>query len=318
MTEDISNSNTHKDADEGGFFVKSEGFLTPPPLLTMVVEDIEKIYGEHSSSLLGISTGFDDLDRATSGFQPGNLIVVAGAPSIGKTTFAMNIAQHISVAGKRPVAIFCMEMTEKQLISRMLSAEGRINHLDLCYGRLIDADWGKLTHALGKLHAAPFIFSPAANAKWTVSSFRERLLEIRDEGVEISLIVIDSVQHLDVDSFVSSYDRNIQLTEQIRQIKKMALEFGVPVILTSPLSREFQSRTNKRPVLNDLRDIGILEYMADLVLFIYRDEADNKDSLDTKLAEINIAKNSNGPVGYFQLAFQPQYFRFDNLASKIE
>lgn len=282
-----------------------------PPILSNVVEAIEALYAQDSpSDKTGISTGFTDLDMMISGFQDGDLIVIAGRPSMGKTSFAMNVAVNAALDSQKNIAIFGMEMPREKMAHRLLGAVGKFNYHDLITGRLQDDDWGRLTHALGELNDSPIRILSPSNPVWTAQQLREDVLD-----AEIDLLIVDGIHSLDVVKFTTAYDRNIQLGEQIRQLKKLALELNIPVVLTAPLNRELEGRPNKRPILKDLRDIGMLEDIADLVLFIYRDEIYDYDSADKGKAEIIIGKHRNGPLGRIDLAFRGEYCRFDNLAS---
>jgi replicative DNA helicase len=300
----------------GGEMILDVGGFTPMhPLLTTVVENIEDMYGSDSIiKSTSVSTGFTDLDTLTYGLQPGDLVIVAGRPSMGKTSFSINVAENVALAEKKSVAIFSMEMNGVQLASRMLGSVGRLNQHDLHLGKMDNSDWSRLTHALGKLNDAPLYVRSPSNTTWTASAFIDDISNlVSQESIDLGLVVIDGVQYLDVLPFSSAYDRNIQLGEQVRQIKKMAMQLGLPVILTSPLNRDLESRPNKRPVLKDLRDIGMLEDIADLILFIYRDELYNLDSDDRGQAEIIVAKQRKGPVAMVKLAFRAELTRFDNL-----
>jgi len=291
-----------------------QGFMSMPPLLTHVVERIETLYGrDNQSDVTGTATGFTDLDRMTSGLQPGDLIIVAGRPSMGKTAFSINIAENVALDGKLPVAIFSMEMGASQLAMRMLGSVGKLNQHDLRTGRLQDDDWGRLTHALGRLNDAPVYIDESAALSALEVRARARRLHRQNNG--LGLIVLDYLQLMSSPGNKASENRATEISEISRSLKSLAKELHVPVIALSQLNRSLEQRPNKRPVMSDLRESGAIEQDADLILFIYRDEVYNSDSPDKGKAEIIIGKQRNGPIGKVELAFRGEYTRFDNLAS---
>lgn len=281
--------------------------------LTIAVERLDNVYQEKDArAVSGLATGFHDLDRMTSGLQPGDLIVVAGRPSMGKTAFVLNIAEHIALDGEKAVVVYSMEMKGEQLASRMLGSVGRIDPFKMRSPLLMEEDeWQRLTYALGKLNEAPIFLRSPSDTTWTAATLREHLENAVEDA---ALIIVDGVQFLDVTNVATSYDRNIQLGEQVRQLKKMALDLNIPIILTSPLGREVENRPNKRGIPRDLRDIGMLEDIADLILFVYRDEVYNPDSPDQGMAEIIIGKQRNGPTGTVRLLYLNEYTSFENYA----
>ncbi|MDD2685839.1 MAG: replicative DNA helicase [Gallionella sp.] len=289
-----------------------QGFFSMPPLLTQVVERIETLYGrEDNSDVTGTATGFSDLDRMTSGLQAGDLIIVAGRPSMGKTAFSINIAENIALDGKA-VAVFSMEMGAAQLAMRMLGSVGKLNQHDLRTGRLQDDDWARLTHALGRLNDAPLFIdeTPALSAL----ELRARSRRLHRQQGELGLIVVDYLQLMGGSNARASENRATEISEISRSLKSLAKELQVPVIALSQLNRSLEQRPNKRPVMSDLRESGAIEQDADLILFIYRDEVYNPDSPDKGKAEIIIGKQRNGPIGKVELAFRGEYTRFENLA----
>lgn len=291
-----------------------QGFMPMPPLLTQVVERIETLYGrDNQSDVTGTATGFTDLDRMTSGLQAGDLIIVAGRPSMGKTAFSINIAENVALDGKLPVAIFSMEMGATQLAMRMLGSVGKLNQHDLRTGRLQDDDWGRLTHALGRLNDAPIHIDESAALSALEVRARARRLHRQHGG--LGLIVLDYLQLMSSPGNKASENRATEISEISRSLKSLAKELHVPVIALSQLNRSLEQRPNKRPVMSDLRESGAIEQDADLILFIYRDEVYNSDSPDKGKAEIIIGKQRNGPIGKVELAFRGEYTRFDNLAS---
>jgi replicative DNA helicase len=291
-----------------------QGFIAMPPLLTQVVERIETLYGrDNQSDVTGTATGFTDLDRMTSGLQAGDLIIVAGRPSMGKTAFSINIAENVALDSKLPVAIFSMEMGASQLAMRMLGSVGKLNQHDLRTGRLQDDDWGRLTHALGKLNDAPIHIDESAALSALEVRARARRLHRQHGG--LGLIVLDYIQLMSSNAGKASENRATEISEISRSLKSLAKELHVPVIALSQLNRSLEQRPNKRPVMSDLRESGAIEQDADLILFIYRDEVYNSDSPDKGKAEIIVGKQRNGPIGKVELAFRGEYTRFDNLAS---
>jgi replicative DNA helicase len=291
-----------------------QGFMSMPPLLSQVVERIETLYArDNPSDITGTATGFTDLDRMTSGLQPGDLVIVAGRPSMGKTAFSINIAENVAMDSKLPVAIFSMEMGATQLAMRMLGSVGKLNQHDLRTGRLQDDDWGRLTHALGRLNDAPIHIDESAALSALDLRARSRRLHRQNNG--LGLIVVDYLQLMSSNAGKASENRATEISEISRSLKALAKELHVPVIALSQLNRSLEQRPNKRPVMSDLRESGAIEQDADLILFIYRDEVYNSDSPDKGKAEIIIGKQRNGPIGKVELAFRGEYTRFDNLAS---
>ncbi len=289
-----------------------QGFIAIPPLLTQVVERIETLYGrEDASEVTGVSTGFTDLDSKTSGLQPGDLIIVAGRPSMGKTAFSINIAETVALEGK-PVAIFSMEMGGAQLAMRMIGSVGRLNQHTLRTGRLEDEDWSRMTHALGLLNDAPIFIdeTPGLNAL----ELRSRARRLHRQNNGLGLVVIDYIQLMSSPAGKGSENRATEISEISRSLKSLAKELQVPVIALSQLNRSLEQRPNKRPVMSDLRESGAIEQDADLILFIYRDEVYNPDTPDKGKAEIIIGKQRNGPIGAVNLTFRGEFTRFENYA----
>lgn len=290
----------------------AQGFLELQPLLTQVVERIDELYHRESGSdITGLPTGFVDLDRMTSGFQGGDLIIVAGRPSMGKTTFSMNIGEHIAVEEGLPVAVFSMEMPGTQLAMRMLGSVGRLDQHRLRTGKLVDEDWPKLTHAMQKMNETQLFVdeTPALNPM----ELRARARRLARQCGKLGLIIIDYLQLMSGSG--GGENRATEISEISRSLKGLAKELNVPVIALSQLNRSLEQRPNKRPVMSDLRESGAIEQDADIILFIYRDEVYNPDTPDKGTAEIIIAKQRNGPIGAVRLAFIGAYTKFDNLAS---
>lgn len=291
-----------------------QGFIRIPPLLSKVVERIETLYGrDNASDVTGLATGFTDLDRDTAGLQPGDLIIVAGRPSMGKTAFAINIAEHAALELNKPVAIFSMEMGGTQLAMRMIGSVGKLNQHHLRTGRLEDDDWSRMTHALGRLNDAPIFIDETAALNALELRSRARRLHRQNNG--LGLIVIDYLQLMSAPASKASENRATEISEISRSLKALAKELQVPVMALSQLNRSLEQRPNKRPVMSDLRESGAIEQDADLILFIYRDEVYNPDSPDKGKAEIIIGKQRNGPIGKIELTFRGEYTRFENYAS---
>ncbi|MGO8755554.1 MAG: replicative DNA helicase [Gallionellaceae bacterium] len=291
-----------------------QGFIRIPPLLSKVVERIETLYGrDNASDVTGLATGFTDLDRDTAGLQPGDLIIVAGRPSMGKTAFAINIAEHAALELNKPVAIFSMEMGGTQLAMRMIGSVGKLNQHHLRTGRLEDDDWSRMTHALGRLNDAPIFIDETAALNALELRSRARRLHRQNNG--LGLIVIDYLQLMSAPASKASENRATEISEISRSLKALAKELQVPVMALSQLNRSLEQRPNKRPVMSDLRESGAIEQDADLILFIYRDEVYNADSPDKGKAEIIIGKQRNGPIGKIELTFRGEYTRFENYAS---
>ncbi len=283
------------------------GFVSMQDLLGTTIEKIENLF-ERGDPITGIPTGFTDFDKATCGLQNSDLIVVAGRPSMGKTTFAMNIAENVAIKSKIPVAVFSMEMPGEQLAMRMMSAVGRIDQRKLRTGSLDDDDWPRMTSATGFLQEAPIFIDDTPALTPNEVRTRARRLK-REHG--LGLIVIDYLQLMQ-GSGNSRENRATEISEISRSLKAMAKELDVPVIALSQLNRSLEQRPNKRPVMSDLRESGAIEQDADLIVFIYRDEVYNEDSPDKGTAEIIIGKQRNGPIGTIRLTFHGKYTRFDN------
>ncbi len=295
-------------AEEGARGQK--GFLEIQPLLTQVVERIDELYHRDSQNdITGVPTGFVDLDRMTSGMQGGDLIIVAGRPSMGKTAFSLNIGEHVAVEQGLPVAVFSMEMAGTQLAMRMLGSVGRLDQHRLRTGRLLDEDWPRLTHAIQKMNDAQLFIdeTPALNPM----ELRARSRRLARQCGQLGLIIIDYLQLMS-GSGSGGENRATEISEISRSLKGLAKELNCPVIALSQLNRSLEQRPNKRPVMSDLRESGAIEQDADVILFIYRDQVYNPDSQDKGTAEIIIGKQRNGPIGTVRLTFLGEYTKFDN------
>ena len=279
-------------------------------ILVRTVEKIDSLY--HSGeSVTGLPTGLTDLDQLTTGLQPADLIIVAGRPSMGKTTLAMNMAEHVAIKSSQPVLVFSMEMPADALAMRMMSSLGRLDQHRLRTGKLNDNDWPRITSAVHMLSEAPLFIddTPALSP----TEFRARARRLVKEQGSLGLIVVDYLQLMRVTG--SKVDnRTAEISEISRSLKALAKELRVPVIALSQLNRSLEQRQDKRPMMSDLRESGAIEQDADLICFIYRDEVYNEDSPDKGCAEIIVAKQRNGPIGRVKVAFLGQYTRFEDLA----
>jgi replicative DNA helicase len=288
-----------------------QGFIEMDRLLTQVVERIQELFERaNPSDVTGVPTGFTDLDSKTAGLQPGDLIIVAGRPSMGKTSLALNFGEYVALDQGLPVAVFSMEMGAAQLALRMLSSVGRIDQQRLRTGRLLDADWPKLTEAIKKMNEAQLFIdeTPAL----TAIDLRARARRLARTCGKLGLIIVDYLQLMSASSV--GENRATEISEISRSLKALAKELSVPVVALSQLNRTVEQRTDKRPVMSDLRESGAIEQDADVILFIYRDEVYNPDTHDKGVAEVIIGKQRNGPIGRVNLRFGGEFTRFDNLA----
>ena len=276
-------------------------------LVTRAIDTIEKLF-QLENPITGVPTGFTDFDEQTAGLQKGDLVIVAGRPSMGKTTYAMNIVENAAIKHKIPVAVFSMEMPGESLVMRMLSSLGHIDQHKIRTGKLSDDDWPRLTSAVGILSEAPIFIDDTAAL--SPSDIRARARRIKREH-GLGLIVIDYLQ-LMRSPVGAKENRATEISDISRSLKALAKELSVPVIALSQLNRSLEQRPNKRPVMSDLRESGAIEQDADLITFIYRDEVYNEDSPDKGIAEIIIGKQRNGPIGTTRLTFLGQYTRFEN------
>jgi replicative DNA helicase len=287
------------------------GFVHINPLLTEVVERIQELHDrDNPTDITGVPTGYTDLDQKTSGLQGGDLIIVAGRPSMGKTAFALNVAEHVAVNAGLPVGVFSMEMGGSQLAMRMLASIGRLDSSRVRTGRLNDEEWGRLAFALGKLHEAPIYIDETGGIN--PIDLRARARRLHRQCGKLGLIVIDYLQ-LMVGARQSDNRAN-EVSEISRSLKALAKELEVPVIALSQLSRKVEERQDKRPMMSDLRESGAIEQDADVILMMYREEYYKPDTQEKGVAEVIIGKQRNGPTGTVRLAFLGEYTRFENLA----
>ncbi len=287
----------------------SGGLIDINPLLKSAIDRIEELF-DSESDITGISTGFKDLDRMTSGLQRSDLIIVAGRPSMGKTAFAMNLVEHAALHQKKPVLVFSLEMSSESLIMRMLASLGRIDQAKVRSGNLEKDDWPKLSSAASKLQDIPLYIddSPAL----TPTEIRTRARRVARETGDLGLVMVDYMQLMQVAG--ASEGRVAEISEISRNLKAIAKEFNCPMVALSQLNRALEQRPNKRPQNADLRESGAIEQDADVIFFIYRDEVYNEESPDKGVAEIIIGKQRNGPIGTCKLAFLGEHTRFENLA----
>ena len=291
-------------------------FRTTASVMLSILDRVQELHDLGGGDVVGVATGFHDLDKQTAGLQPGDLVIVAARPSMGKTAFAMNIAEAVALKAGLPVAVFSMEMSAQQLLLRMAGSVGRINQTALRTGRIHGAEWERLTDANEKLSHADIVIdeTPALTVAEVRSKGRRMAREV---GGKLGLVVVDYLQ-LMAGTSGSEENRATQLGEISRGLKAMAKELDCPVIALSQLNRSVESRADKRPLMSDLRESGAIEQDADVIAFIYRDDYYNKHSKEPGVAEILISKQRTGPTGTVRLAWSGQFTRFDNLAADYE
>jgi replicative DNA helicase len=290
-----------------------QGFLNMGTLVVELLDRVQEM-ADNPSDITGIPTGFYDLDRMTSGLQAGDLIIVAARPSMGKTSLAINIAEHVALNEELPVAVFSMEMGASQLAVRIVGSIGRIDQTHLRTGKLTDEEWPRLTEAIEKLRNVSLHIDETPGL--TVSELRANARRLaRQCGGKLGLIVVDYLQLMSVSTSMNDENRATAVGEISRGLKMLAKELGCPVMALSQLSRGVESRTDKRPLMSDLRESGAIEQDADVIMFIYRDDYYNKDSKEPGVAEVIISKQRNGPTGTAKLAFLKPLTKFESLAS---
>ncbi|MEK8046066.1 replicative DNA helicase [Ideonella margarita] len=293
-----------------------QGFQSMDNLVMQLIDRVTELAENGAEDVTGVRTGFFELDRMTAGLQGGDLIILAARPSMGKTAFALNIAENVAVAEGLPVVVFSMEMGAAQLALRLVGSLGRIDQSGLRTGRLRDEDWGRLTEAVDKLSKSSIFIdeTPALNP----AELRARARRQARQCGKLGLIVIDYLQLMSGSNSSSGENRATEISEISRGLKALAKELNCPVIALSQLNRSVETRTDKRPMMSDLRESGAIEQDADVIMFIYRDDYYNReDSKVPGTAEIIIGKQRNGPVGSLHLAFLKQQTRFDNLAPDV-
>jgi len=284
------------------------GFEHLKDVLPDTIDRIE-LLSKSESDITGVATGFKEFDKLTAGLQPGDLVIIAGRPSMGKTTLAVNIAENASIGSKIPTAIFSMEMPKEQLAFRMISSLGRVDQSHLRTGKFPDEDWSRINTAVQLMSDAPIYIDDTPALSPTEIRARARRLK-RESG--LGLIVLDYIQLMQVHG--NTENRATEISEISRSLKALSKELSVPIIALSQLNRSVESRTDKKPIMSDLRESGAIEQDADLILFIYRDEVYNKDTPRKGVADISIAKQRNGPIGSFPLTFVGRFTKFENWA----
>ncbi len=282
------------------------GFRPLKQILPDAVDRIDLLH-QAGGDITGIPTGFNEFDKLTAGLQSGDLIVVAGRPSMGKTTFAVNIAENAAIGAKIPTAIFSMEMPAQQVAFRMISSLGRVDQTHLRTGKFPDEDWSRINTAVQLMSDAPIFIDDSPCLSPTEIRARARRLK-RERG--LGLIVVDYLQLMEVHG--NTENRATEISEISRSLKALARELELPIIALSQLNRSVEQRTDKRPVMSDLRESGAIEQDADLIIFIYREEVYKQDTPRKGIADISIAKQRNGPIGDFALTFVGRYTRFEN------
>jgi replicative DNA helicase len=295
---------------EGGRKVGS-GFVALRDVLGVTIDRLDMLH-QSQGELTGVSSGFNELDRMTAGLQPGDLIVVAGRPSMGKTTFALNIAENAALGKKSvPVAVFSMEMSREQLAFRMISSLGRVNQGHLRTGMFGDEEWSRINGAINMMKSAPIYIDDTGALTPTEVRARARRLK-REHG--LGLVVIDYLQLMQVPG--TKENRATEISEISRGLKALAKELSVPVIALSQLNRSVEQRQDKKPVMSDLRESGAIEQDADVIMMIYREEVYDKNTTRKGIADVIITKQRNGPVGEISLTFLGEYTKFENLVSE--
>jgi replicative DNA helicase len=293
---------------EGGR--RGPGFTSLKDILPKTIDRLDTL--SHSQSeITGVSTGFTEMDKMTAGFQRGELIIIAGRPSMGKTTLAINIAENAAIGSQVPAGIFSMEMSAEQLSFRMLSSVGRVSQTRLRNGKLTEEDWPRVHSAVSMMSGAPIFIDDGGALTPTEVRSRARRLK-REHG--LGLIVVDYLQLMQVTGSVEN--RATELSEISRSLKALAKELDVPVVALSQLNRSVEQRNDKKPVMSDLRESGALEQDADLIVFIYREEVYDRDTPRKGIADIIIGKQRNGPVGEFRLTFLGEFTKFENLVDE--
>ena len=289
--------------------LKTGGPRGMEPLLSGALERIEELFNS-GGDITGLTTGFIDLDKMTSGMQPADLVIVAGRPSMGKTSFAMNLVENAVGGTDKPILVFSLEMPAEQLVIRMLSSLGRIDQGRVRNGKLEQDDWPKLSKAMNILKEARIFIDDTPSL--TPTELRSRARRVAREQGELGMIMVDYLQLMRVAG--STDGRTAEISEISRSLKAIAKEFRCPMVALSQLNRSLEQRPNKRPVNSDLRESGAIEQDADVIMFIYRDEVYHEDSPDKGIGEIIIGKQRNGPIGTVRLAFLGRYTKFEDLA----
>lgn len=282
------------------------GFKSLKQILPEAVDRIDTLH-QSGGDITGITTGFTEFDKLTAGLQPGDLVIIAGRPSMGKTTLAINIAENAAIGARVPTAVFSMEMPSQQLAFRMISSLGRVDQTHLRTGKFPDEDWSRINTAVQLMSDAPIYIDDSPGLSPT--EIRARARRLKRES-NLGLIVLDYLQLMQVHG--NTENRATEISEISRSLKSLAKELSVPIIALSQLNRSVEQRQDKRPVMSDLRESGAIEQDADLIIFIYREEVYKPDTARKGIADISIAKQRNGPIGEFPLTFVGRFTKFEN------
>jgi replicative DNA helicase len=282
-------------------------------LLDMTLDRLEELYAR-GESITGIPTGYYELDELLAGLQPSALVVVGARPSMGKTAFALGIAQNAGLKTQRPVLLFSLEMSQLEVTQRILCAEAKVDATRVRNGKLSEADWSKVHHAVGRLANAQIFIDDNPNI--TVMDIRAKARRLKSKIGDLGVVIVDYIQLMS--GRMSAENRQVEVAEISRNLKILARELECPVVALAQLNRQLETRADKRPMLADLRESGSIEQDADVVLFLYRDEVYNPEALENKgTAEILVAKHRSGPTGKVRLAWLEQYARFENMARGV-
>lgn len=306
---DLAESRVFQIAENRGN--KDEGPKSIDRILEETVSRIEQLYQRPHDGVTGVSTGFHDLDKKTAGLQKSDLIIVAARPSMGKTTFAMNLCENAAMMQDKPVLIFSLEMPGDQIMMRILASLSRVDQTKIRTGQLNDEDWARISSTMGILLEKRNMYIDDSSGL-TPSEVRSRARRVFRENGGLSLIMIDYLQLMRVPGITEN--RTLEIAEISRSLKALAKELQVPVVALSQLNRSLEQRADKRPINSDLRESGSIEQDADVIMFIYRDEVYNDNSNEKGMAQIILGKQRNGPIGTVRLTFQGQWSRFDNYA----
>ncbi|WP_117236206.1 replicative DNA helicase [Vibrio maerlii] len=290
---------------------ENEGPQNVDSILEKTLERIEELYKSPQDGVTGVDTGFVDLNKKTAGLQGSDLVIVAARPSMGKTTFAMNLCENAAMVQEKPVLIFSLEMPAEQIMMRMLASLSRVDQTKIRTGQLDDEDWARISSTMGMMMQKKNMYIDDSSGL-TPTEVRSRARRIAREHGGLSMIMVDYLQLMRVPAL--SDNRTLEIAEISRSLKALAKELNVPVVALSQLNRSLEQRADKRPVNSDLRESGSIEQDADLIMFIYRDEVYNPDSQYKGTAEIILGKQRNGPIGSVRLTFQGQWSRFDDYA----
>ncbi len=281
-------------------------------MLKETLDRIEELY-DRGDAITGVPSGYTDLDGLLSGLQPSALVVVGARPAVGKTAFALGMASHAALHARRPVLFFSLEMSRVELSQRLLCAEARVDSRRIRNGQLDDADWTKITHAVGRLGEAPIWIDDNPNV--SLMEIRGKARRLKSRVGDLGLVVVDYIQLMT--GRQGAENRQVEVAELSRGLKILARELEVPVVALAQLNRSLEQRADKRPMLSDLRESGSLEQDADVVMFLYRDEIYNPESPDRGTAEVLVAKHRSGPTGMCRLAYLSHYTRFANMAKGV-